>query len=86
MASAVRDYLPGIDPAGLTPDYAGIRPKLNGPGTPFADFHFSYDPVARPGLVALCGFESPGLTSSLAIGQDVREMIQRDVWGEPPSE
>lgn len=80
MAAAVQDYLPGIDPSRLTSDYAGIRPKLTRSG--FADFHISYDRSSRPGLVALCGFESPGLTSSLAVGQDIGRLVRRDVWGQ----
>ena len=50
------------------PDYAGIRPKLHGPGEPQGDFVID-DSVA--GLVCLFGIESPGLTSSLAIGEEV---------------
>ncbi len=73
--------LPGVDIAGLTPDYAGIRPNLSPPGSGFTDFHISYDPATRPGLIGLCGFNSPGLTSSLAVGEAVEQMCRRDVWG-----
>jgi 2-hydroxyglutarate dehydrogenase len=75
--------LPNINPDLLTPDYAGIRPNLSPPGSPFTDFHISYDPRARPGLIALCGFNSPGLTSSLAVAEDVEEMVRQDYWGLP---
>ncbi|KAJ9123820.1 hypothetical protein QFC24_003597 [Naganishia onofrii] len=83
MCRAIQDYLPNIDPDHLTPDYAGIRPNLAPPGSPFTDFHISYNPAERPGLIALCGFNSPGLTSSLAVAQDVEEMIRQDYWGLP---
>jgi 2-hydroxyglutarate dehydrogenase len=34
----------------------------------------------RRGLVELLGFNSPGLTSSLAVGEYVAAMIGRDVY------
>ncbi len=34
----VRRYWPGLPDASLFPDYAGIRPKITGPGEPAADF------------------------------------------------
>jgi L-2-hydroxyglutarate oxidase LhgO len=56
----------------LTPDYAGIRPKLHGPHEPQPDFRIDgQDMHGLAGLVALFGIESPGLTSSLAIGEEV---------------
>ena len=79
MARAVQSYLPGIDPANLTPDYAGIRPNIAPPGSPFTDFMIRHNP-ARKGLIELHGFASPGLTSSLATGEYVAEMVRRDVW------
>ena len=56
----------------MSPDYAGIRPKLHGPDEPQPDFRIDgADAHHLPGLVALFGIESPGLTSSLAIGDEV---------------
>ena len=52
----------------LQPDYAGIRPKLHGPGEPQGDFVID-DTHRQP--LCLFGIESPGLTSSLAIGEEV---------------
>jgi L-2-hydroxyglutarate oxidase LhgO len=68
----VRKFWPGLPDAALSPDYAGIRPKLHGPGEPQPDFRID-GPEAHgvAGLVALFGIESPGLTSSLAIGEEV---------------
>jgi len=68
----VRRYWPGLKDGALEPDYAGIRPKLHGPDEPQPDFRI--DGVERhglPGVIALFGIESPGLTSSLAIGDEV---------------
>lgn len=81
MAESVQTYLPGIDPANLTPDYAGIRPNIAPPGSPFSDFMIRHVP-SRKGLVELLGFASPGLTSSLATGEYVAAMVRRDVRGE----
>ena len=51
---------------------AGIRPKLSGPGEPSADFLFQgHEQHGIEGLINLFGFESPGLTASLAIGEHV---------------
>lgn len=71
--AAIRQYYPNLDEGRLQPAYTGIRPKLTGPGQPAADFHI--DGPERhgvTGLVHLFGIESPGLTSSLAIAEEVR--------------
>jgi L-2-hydroxyglutarate oxidase LhgO len=65
----VRRFWPALPDGALQPDYAGIRPKLHGPGEHQGDFVI--DSEAMPGLVALFGIESPGLTSSMAIGEEV---------------
>ena len=64
--------MPGPPHGALHPDYAGGRPTLHGPGQPQPDFRID-GPEAHglEGLVALFGIESPGLTSSLAIGEEV---------------
>jgi len=73
---AVRRYWPGLPDGALTPDYAGIRPKLSGPGAPAADFLIQTRAGhGVPGLVNLYGIESPGLTSSLAIA----ELVAQDI-------
>jgi L-2-hydroxyglutarate oxidase LhgO len=68
---AIREYWPAIPEGSLQPAYAGVRPKLVGPGQAAADFEIA---VTR-GLVHLLGIESPGLTSSLAIAEAVVEAI-----------
>ncbi len=68
----IRRFWPGIKDGSLFPDYSGIRPKLHGEGEPQPDFRI--DGPAHHGienLVTLFGIESPGLTSSLAIGEEV---------------
>ena len=70
--SYIRKFWPGLPDAALTPDYAGIRPKIHGPDEPQPDFRID-GPTEHglEGLVILFGIESPGLTSSLAIGEEV---------------
>jgi len=72
FAAYIRKFWPGLPDGALTPDYAGIRPKLHGPDEPQPDFRLD-GPAAHglEGLVTLFGIESPGLTSSLAIGEEV---------------
>ncbi|MFO1131813.1 MAG: NAD(P)/FAD-dependent oxidoreductase [Hyphomicrobiales bacterium] len=72
FVAAIRRYWPGLPDGALFPDYAGCRPKLSGPGQPAADFLVQTDAEhGIRGLVNLFGIESPGLTSSLAIGEHV---------------
>ena len=75
--AAIRHYWPDLPADRLVPAYTGIRPKLTQPGEPNADFVF-----AGPrdhgvvGLVHCFGVESPGLTSSLAIGEWVVSLLE----------
>ena len=72
----VRKYWPALPDGALIPGYAGMRPKISGPGEPAADFMID-GPASHgvQGLVNLFGIESPGLTSSLAIGRHVASML-----------
>ncbi len=72
----IRRYWPALPDGALVPDYAGIRPKLHGPGEPQGDFEID-GPAEHgvEGLVCLFGIESPGLTSSLAIGEEVTRLL-----------
>ena len=73
----VRKYWPELPDGALQPAYAGIRPKIHGPGTPASDFVIQGPAVhGIPGLVNLFGIESPGLTSALAIAEYVQELLQ----------
>jgi L-2-hydroxyglutarate oxidase LhgO len=67
----VRKYWPGLPDDVLQPAYAGIRPKLHGPGEPPPDFLIQRAMAhGVPGLVNLLGIESPGLTASLALAEE----------------
>jgi L-2-hydroxyglutarate oxidase LhgO len=69
----VRRFWPALPEGALTPDYAGIRPKLHGPGEAQGDFLID---DALLGVIALFGIESPGLTASLAIGEHVASLAK----------
>lgn len=80
FTAAARRIWPGIDADRLIPAYAGIRPKLHGPGEPDADFMIQGRAAhGQPGLVNLFGIESPGLTASLAIGDHVAALLGVEV-------
>ena len=70
--AAVRRYWPRLEDGRLQPGYAGIRPKISGPAEPAADFVVQ-GPQSHglPGLVNLYGIESPGLTASLSLADQV---------------
>ncbi|MBU3565770.1 NAD(P)/FAD-dependent oxidoreductase [Polynucleobacter sp. MWH-HuK1] len=67
---AVRKYWPGLKDNALQPDYSGVRAKIVPPNAPAGDFCFNTPrDHGIEGLFNLYGFESPGLTSSLAIAK-----------------
>ena len=74
---AIRHYWPGLADGRLQPGYAGIRPKLSGPGQSAADFCIS-GPAAHgmAGVINLYGIESPGITASLALADDVAMLVK----------
>jgi L-2-hydroxyglutarate oxidase LhgO len=68
----IRGYWPGLPDSALVPDYCGIRPKLTGPGEKPADFMIVGEGEhGMPRLINLFGIESPGLTSSLSLAEEV---------------
>jgi L-2-hydroxyglutarate oxidase LhgO len=70
--AAVRTYWPELRDGSLQPGYAGIRPKISGPTDPVADFVVQGPEVhGVPGLVNMYGIESPGLTASLPLADEV---------------
>jgi len=76
FAEAAGRYLPGLRAEWLSPDYAGVRPKLAGPGEPFRDFVVQEESArGLPGFVNLVGIESPGLTAAGAIADMVAQLI-----------
>jgi L-2-hydroxyglutarate oxidase LhgO len=77
IAEAVRRYYPDLEESLLTPAYAGIRPKIQGPGEAPKDFNIQGREVhGITGLVNLFGIESPGLTAALAIADTVAHMVK----------
>jgi len=80
--AAIRRYWPGLPEGALAPAYAGIRPKISGPGEPAADFVVQ-GPREHgvPGLVHLFGIESPGLTASLALADHVAALLTEPSQG-----
>src|SRR5215475_11307126 len=74
----IRDYWPRLPDNSLAPDYAGVRPKLTGPGEAAADFMIEGpDQHGLPRLVHLFGIESPGLTSALSLAEEVAGALSR---------
>jgi len=70
--SAIRRYYPDLRDGALQPGYTGIRPKLQAPGGPPEDFVIQGPEIhGVPGLVNLFGIESPGLTASLVLADEV---------------
>jgi len=66
----------GLKKEDLSPDYAGIRPKIWMDDNPMPDFYISHEEdKGYPGWINLIGIESPGLTASIAIGNDVASWI-----------
>ncbi|MEM7000463.1 MAG: NAD(P)/FAD-dependent oxidoreductase [Pseudomonadota bacterium] len=73
---AIKHYFPAVDAERLHPSYTGIRPKLAPAGSPFEDFRiYGPDEHGIPGCVHLLGIESPGLTASLAIADEVSQSL-----------
>jgi len=75
FTAAIRDYFPALPSGALKYAYAGVRPKLAGPGQPAADFRLM-NHAGVPGLLALYGIESPGLTACMALADAVVARLQ----------
>ena len=77
---AARRYWPGLKDGALQPDYSGVRAKIVPPNSPAGDFCFN-GPLDHglQGLYNLYGFESPGLTSSLAIAKHLESQIKNSL-------
>ncbi len=69
---AVQSYWPSIQAEDLTPGYSGIRPNLKG----IKDFVIDSGTVSDNQYVNVLGYASPGLTSSLALGIEVSNLIE----------
>lgn len=76
FAEAARRYLPTLRDDQLSADYAGIRPKLQGPNDEFRDFVIEdATPHGVPGLINLLGIESPGVTASEAVAERAAALV-----------
>lgn len=77
FVDAIRKYYPAIDEGKLQASYTGIRPKISGKGMPAGDFLIqTAEQHGHAGLINLFGIESPGLTASLAIADEVLANIK----------
>jgi L-2-hydroxyglutarate oxidase LhgO len=79
FVDSIRRYYPALDENLLVPGYVGLRPKLAGPGEKGADFvvQMEHEHGIR-GLVNLFGIESPGLTASMAIAEQVVAVLANE--------
>lgn len=76
--NSAAEFLPFLEEQDLTPDTAGIRPKLQGKGEGFRDFVIQEEGrIGLPGFINLIGIESPGLTAAPAIAGYVEDIVER---------
>ena len=77
---AIRRYYPNLKDGAIEPGYAGIRPKISPEGTQAADFVVQ-GPREHgiPGLVNLFAIESPGLTASLSLAEEVERSLHQSL-------
>ncbi len=69
-------YIKNLSMEDLSPDFAGIRPKIYHENNPLSDFYISHEKdKGFPGCINLIGIESPGLTAALAIAEKVGRYV-----------
>jgi L-2-hydroxyglutarate oxidase LhgO len=74
---SIKQYWPQIDSTKLHPDYVGIRPKLQSSNETMRDFSIKgFNDHGVDGFINIQGIESPGVTSCLAIGRHVLDLIK----------
>ena len=74
FAESVRRLIDGVTIDDLRLSGSGIRAKLHPPTESFADFMIRHD-RDNPAIVQASGMDSPGLTSSLAVGRLVSDLV-----------
>ena len=73
---SISEYWPEVNPDKLHPDYTGIRPKITKPNETMRDFSIqTFKDHGIKNFINLQGIESPGLTSSLAIGRFIMNLL-----------
>lgn len=73
----VSRFLPNLSIEDIIPDTSGIRPKLHGPESVYADFIVKDEFFNnKPRFINAIGIESPGLTSCLAIANMIKSFIK----------
>ena len=80
--ASIKKLLPFIDYEDISPEMAGVRPKLQKQGGDFRDFVIQEEiNKGLPGFINLIGIESPGLTASPAIADYVHNLVkEKMVW------
>ena len=74
--AAIRQYWPGLKDGTLQADYSGVRAKIVSKDQPAGDFRIDGpEEHGIEGLYNLFGFESPALTSSLAIAKHLHKRM-----------
>ena len=72
----IRKYIPTFDKGLLKKGYSGVRPKLKNRGEGKSDFIIQGEEIHKSkNLINLFGIESPGLTSSLVLGEHIVELV-----------
>ena len=76
---ATSRLFPWLTEEDLSPDMAGVRAKLL-PGRGFADFIVAEESArGLPGWITLAGIDSPGLTASMALAEEVASLARARV-------
>lgn len=76
FVSAIKRYIPSIREDQLSPDYSGIRPKIELNGEILKDFYEIYETFNSCVLYSMLGYESPGLTSCMAVAEHISNKLQ----------
>ena len=76
FAHDIRRYWPGLPDGALAPAYTGFRPKIGPQGTSPDFLILGPAHHGQAGCVHLMGIESPGLTSSLALADEVVRLLK----------
>jgi L-2-hydroxyglutarate oxidase LhgO len=76
--NSAQDYIKDLNMEDLNPDYSGIRPKLFYTSKESSEFYIKEESKnGYKNLINLIGIDSPGLTSSLRIGEYVESIVSR---------